>query len=183
MHSQVSNGGIQTSHLACYLGNLEILRILKQYFNASFDEKSDYGLTGLHCAAANTQGIVSIFYLKDQGYDLEAQDKFGATPLHYAVIRLVQINIKAIISLDGNVNAQDNEGESCLHLAITSYIEIDQQINYEAQKEVFKLILQFLSQMENVNRVFTFGGTIQNITFLTLKLIKPKKIFAHFQVC
>ena len=50
-HLKYSLGGIQPSHLACFIGNLQILRILKNKFYVNYSEKTEHGLTGLHCAA------------------------------------------------------------------------------------------------------------------------------------
>ena len=53
--------------MACYLGNLKILKILDEDFNADFKEETPIlGLTGLHCASINENGIVSIHYLAEK---------------------------------------------------------------------------------------------------------------------
>ena len=52
-------------HLACFLGKFDVLEILDIYFNADFNTKTILGLSGLHCAALNERGIVSIHYLKE----------------------------------------------------------------------------------------------------------------------
>ena len=44
-------GGIQAEHLAFFLGNLDVLKILKEKFSSKFDTRTNYGLTPLHCAA------------------------------------------------------------------------------------------------------------------------------------
>ena len=54
-----------------------------------------HGLTGLHCAAQNKEGIVSIYYLKENlaDFDPNVTDKFGATALNYAIISCEENNI------------------------------------------------------------------------------------------
>jgi ankyrin repeat protein len=46
-----SEGGIKAVHLAAFFGNLEILRILSEKFDADFGERTKKGLSPLHCAA------------------------------------------------------------------------------------------------------------------------------------
>jgi len=78
---------INAAHLACYLGDLDILEILDNQFNADFNSITNFGFTCLHCAALNENGIVSIYYLKDKHPNLNPniKDKFGALPIHYAM--------------------------------------------------------------------------------------------------
>jgi len=49
----------------------------------------------LHCAAQRKQGIVSIYFLKENYklFDANCQDGFGATPLHYAIMSIEENNI------------------------------------------------------------------------------------------
>jgi len=45
------------------------------------------GLTGLHCAALNEEGVVSIYFLKhnQKDFDVNVVDAFGSIPLNYAM--------------------------------------------------------------------------------------------------
>lgn len=72
-----------------------MIDILKTKFDMDFEEKTDNGLIGLHCAAQRKEGIVSIYYLKEnmKNFDTNVQDKFGATPLHYAIMSIEESNI------------------------------------------------------------------------------------------
>ena len=60
----VSQIGIKTAHLACFIGDYEILEILKDYYDANFDERTSKGLTCLHCSVQRKEGVVSIYFLK-----------------------------------------------------------------------------------------------------------------------
>ena len=103
----MSLGGIQPSHLACFLGNLDMIKVLKKRFDFNFAEQTDNGLSGLHCAAQRKEGIVSIYYLNDsmENFDANVRDKFGATPLHYAIMSIEESNIQALLSLKADINA------------------------------------------------------------------------------
>ena len=94
-------------------------------FNVDFFEKTDYGLTGLHCAAQRKEGIVSIYYMNSycKKFNANITDKFGATPLHYAIMSIEESNIQALLSLKSDINAQDAKGKSMLHVALLRYID------------------------------------------------------------
>jgi ankyrin repeat protein len=101
-----SEGGLKAVHLAAFFGNLQILRILNDIYDADFGEKSEKGLTPLHCAAQRKEGIVTIYFLKDnfKNFDPNAVDNHGGTPLHYAIMSIEEYNIHALMSLGSNIN-------------------------------------------------------------------------------
>lgn len=90
-----SKGGVQAVHLAAMIGNLDILNILKDKYKADFSSKTLKGLSPLHCASQRLQGIVSIYFLKDNcpDFDPNVADKQGASPLHYAIMSIEENNI------------------------------------------------------------------------------------------
>jgi len=83
------------------------------------------GLTPLHCAAQKLEGIISMYYLKenDPKFNPNIEDNFGATPLHYAIMNIEENNIQTLLSLGGDINYQDHQGNTPLHLTIISYID------------------------------------------------------------
>ena len=133
------------------LGNLEILRILHFKFGADFCQKTDRGLTPLHCASQKYEGIVSIYFLKsiNPNFNPNVIDIYGASPLHYAIMALEENNIQALLSLGADINQRDNSGSSMLHVAIVRYVE-DQE-NFGIYKEVVKELLQFGAQRDVKN--------------------------------
>jgi hypothetical protein len=123
--SSCTEGGIKAVHLAAFFGNLNILRILKDKFDADFGQRTMKGLTPLHCAAQRKEGIVTIYYLKDtyKYFDPNVSDIHGGTPLHYAIMSIEEYNIHALMSLGSDINRKDKKGDSVLHVALARYID------------------------------------------------------------
>ena len=128
-------------HLACMLGNLDILRKLMFKYRADFSLKTGQGVTPLHCASFSFNGIVSIFFMEDchVEFDPNVRDINEATPLHYAVMNIEENNIQGLLSLKSDITALDSEGNSMLHVALSRYIK-DQE-NFNVYKEVIKSML------------------------------------------
>lgn len=120
-----AEGGVSAVHLASFFGNLEVLRILSDKFDADFGEKTERGLTPLHCAAQRKEGIVTIYFLKDtyKYFDPNVVDVYGGTPLHYAIMSIEEYNIHALMSLGSDINKKDKKGDSVLHVALARYVD------------------------------------------------------------
>lgn len=95
---------------------------------------------------------MSIYFLKDtyKYFDPNCVDIHGGTPLHYAIMSIEEYNIHALMSLGSDINRKDKKGDSVLHVALTRYI--DDQENYGLYKEVIKSILQFGAKRELKNK-------------------------------
>jgi len=63
-------------------------------------------MTGLHFAVLCEEGIVSMYYLKenDPHFDPNIQDDYGAAPLHYALMMIEDNNIESLLALGAKVN-------------------------------------------------------------------------------
>ena len=164
--------GFIAVHLACYLGNLRILEILHEKFNADWNQRTSHGLSPLHCAAQRKEGIVSIYYLKHHQPDFDPNivDKFKATPLHYAIMSLEEFNIQIFLSLGSEINLQDDQGNSSLHLALLRYI--DDQDNYQTYKAIIKQLLMLgASRTLTNNKELTANGLLMD---LQAKIVPPQ---------
>lgn len=141
LESTLNKGGIMASHLACMIGNLDVLRILRFKYDVDFDLPTAQGVSPLHCAAISQTGIVSIYFLEDTSFsfNVNIRDLHGASPLHYAIMNIEENNIQALLSLGAEINLQDNYGDSMLHVAIARYI--NDQENFGVYKEVIKEVL------------------------------------------
>ena len=82
----------------------------------------------MHCAAQRYEGVLSIFlFNRCHNIGLLHSDKKGSTALHFATISMHIKNVQALIKLGAEVNAQDSEGNTCLHLCIKKMAD---EINY-----------------------------------------------------
>lgn len=85
-----------------------------------------YGVTPLHCAAAEAQVAVAAFLLRS-GAHIDARDKKGRTPLHVIVERTRFHEyargsrfemLKCLVGGGADVNATDSKGNLPLHYAV-----------------------------------------------------------------
>lgn len=84
-----------------------------------------HGNTPLHCAVKE-QCLYKVYSCIEKGADRAAQNKRGVTPLHIAVLYYkekesdepVSKVILQTVLCEGNLDSQDDEGDTALHLAI-----------------------------------------------------------------
>ena len=82
----------------------------------------------MHCAAQRYEGVISILIFSlIHSISVTETDRKSATALHFATISIQIKNVQALIKLGADVNAQDTDGNTCLHLCI---IIMTETINY-----------------------------------------------------
>jgi ankyrin repeat protein len=82
-------------------------------------------MTAIHCAAQRYEGVLSIFiFSRQHAIDVKAADENGATALHLACVSGLIQNVQTLLKLGANPNAQDMEGNTCLHLCILQMLDI-----------------------------------------------------------
>jgi len=100
----------------------------------------------------------------------------GSTALHFATISMHIKNVQALIKLGADVNAQDNEGNTCLHLCVKKMAE---EINYEdmvaqrggenesdMQSEDFedeRLYEETFEKLKEIGKELLFSGSSRSI--------------------
>lgn len=111
----VGKGGITYLHGACHKGNAINVALLLKYGHADPNVRDDFGQSALHhCCAPSIPGypkgpIAKI--LLDVGAHVNARDKNGQTPLHYAAKtggESVQIYL---LAAGANITILDNDGQ------------------------------------------------------------------------
>ena len=73
----------------------------------------------MHIAAQQDQPL-SLFYLNNQGIDINIRDVKNNTPLHWACYTRSEMAIGYILSMKPDLNAKDIQGFTPLHIAVTS---------------------------------------------------------------
>ena len=68
--------------------------------------------------AAQGDSASSLYFFKELGLELDAPDKRGSTPLHWACFRQSEIALGYLLAWNPDLNKQDVEGMTPLHLAV-----------------------------------------------------------------
>lgn len=79
---------------------------------------NEAGRTPLHFAAQHGHTDVVEVLLKAKGININAvDDGYGDTPLHFAALYVYTPEIRFVLENRANVNTQDKDGNTLLHLA------------------------------------------------------------------
>ena len=114
---------------AIHAGKIEIVNYLSQVADVHVKDEDHGGDTLLHNATfgCGHNGIEVIKILISAGIDVNAKNRDGTTPLHYAAIS-TNIHIAAssqvkvveyLVSVGADVNAKNYKGETPLHVAVS----------------------------------------------------------------
>lgn len=117
---------------ATIVGNVRMMQFLLEN-GADINTKNDasrYKGTVLHSAAEGNFPDAFDFLLVN-GANIEAQDRYGRTPLYYAT----KENIKKLLHKGANIEARDNDGRTILH----HWARSDQDLEY--REEILDMIL------------------------------------------
>ncbi len=119
LNKKGGNQGYVPIHYASYRGNIELI---KKYIQLGADHEimNNEGLNVLHIAAQGNQASSIVYFVEEKKMCLKKKDKVGSTPLHWACYIGAENAIDFIISYDIDINTQDNEGFTALHLAVLS---------------------------------------------------------------
>jgi len=111
--------------LACFSGNLEIIKLLVESGAdpfVTFPTSRNLLWVVLGGGGGPSQ-IECMEYLIDQGVDPNGKDREGRTALHRASMSGYSDALKTLIAKGGNVNVQNREGETPLHYACSSVMK------------------------------------------------------------
>ena len=119
--SAQNKAGETPMHMAAAEGHVKMMQWLKDR-GADVEAVDLYGNTPMHTAARRGHASV-IEYLRQAGVDINVRNKItGSTPLHVAVETVIigikaETSVRVLLRLGAHISAQDNDGQTPLHLA------------------------------------------------------------------
>jgi ankyrin repeat protein len=114
-----SQGGRNPLHGAAYSGNFEVVRILIEYDHADINARDEIRSTPLLWASDGhffKDGSVPRLLL-EHGADINVQNRFGWTPLHFASINGALEVVRVLLEYGADVEAKGNNGKTALQEA------------------------------------------------------------------
>ncbi|XP_038069488.1 E3 ubiquitin-protein ligase MIB1-like [Patiria miniata] len=120
---QMNKKGFNSLHHAALCGNaFAVVGILEALPNMINDVTGD-GFTALHIAAQNGLSVITLLLVKQHGCNKELKTNSGQTALHLAVDNAHKKCIEALVNSGANVNAQNSDGDTSLHLVMKASIK------------------------------------------------------------
>ncbi|XP_050414491.1 E3 ubiquitin-protein ligase MIB2 isoform X2 [Patella vulgata] len=113
-----NNRGFNVLHHAALKGNNVATKRILQKCPQIVDIKKDDGFSSLHLAALNGHKEVAETLYRVGQADIEIRNNRQQTPLLLAVSQGHTALIMLLVSCGGNVNVEDEDGDTCLHLAL-----------------------------------------------------------------
>jgi len=107
-------------HFLSYHGKIEKIMDLVDKYGADFKFRNIYGANVLHIAAQGDQPAPLFYFTKTKGMMIDDADNRGSTALHWACFARSEFALSYILSMQPNLEYQDNQGNTPLHLAIKS---------------------------------------------------------------
>lgn len=110
--------GVAPIHLAAHHGDIKMVKLLCANECDPYAKTED-GLSIIH-SAAEGDAVNIIYYLTTKyQMDIDEKDVRGSTSLHWAVYEGNEIATTYLISWGADINAQDSDGNTPLHLSIS----------------------------------------------------------------
>ena len=100
--------------LACYSGNVEVVRYLVEH-TKDLNDGSKYGTPLMASSVKGYEKIVAL--LIEKGADVNATDPNGTTALHYAIIFNFDNVAMLLVKANANPNLKDNRGKTAIEYA------------------------------------------------------------------
>jgi palmitoyltransferase len=117
--NQKTQQGHTAIHYAAYRGNIEIIKKLIKN-GADLEIANSRGLNVLHMAAQGNQPNSLVYFFKKYSLNIHSVDDLGSTPLHWACYTGSENSVQFLLNWYSEVNAQDREGLTPMHLAVMS---------------------------------------------------------------
>lgn len=112
-----NNDGLTAIHYASFRGNIRIIQYLIDKGGNPFIKDND-GHNVIHIAAQGDKVNVIHYFIKNFNFDVNDRDTKDSSALHWAAYLNKEISLTYLIAWGANVNAQDAERNTPLHLAV-----------------------------------------------------------------
>lgn len=109
--------GLTAIHYSTFRGNIEIIRYLINHGGNPFIKDYD-GHNVIHIAAQGDKVNAIYYFIKNFNFDVNDRDTKESSALHWAAYLNKEISLSYLVAWGANVNAQDLEKNTPLHLAV-----------------------------------------------------------------
>jgi ankyrin repeat protein len=131
--------GLQAIHQVMSLGHLTLITIVLD-MGGDLSSNMHNNLTPMHCAAQTYHGLLSLALMTKQYRICATQrDDMQATPLHFAATYHITKNIEWLISQGADLDAQDIQGHTTLHICIMRVLKEPEY--FDDYKRIIKSLL------------------------------------------
>ena len=104
-------------HYAAFNGDLKLLKDLVAN-GGDLRQTNDTGISALQFAAQGNQAAVITYLLDVHNFDIDEVDAKKNSSLHWATYNSNELALSFLLARKPNVNLQDSEGITPLHLAV-----------------------------------------------------------------
>ncbi|XP_050411426.1 uncharacterized protein LOC126825710 [Patella vulgata] len=109
-------------HLAVYSDNFKVVEYINNFINFDQSKLDSQSRTVLHNACDSHHDNHEIInFLIDRGFDINAKDASGSTPLHLAVARGKKQTVSILISHGAKVDIKDDMDRLPIHIVCSSF--------------------------------------------------------------
>jgi ankyrin repeat protein len=115
--NQQNKDGLTAIHYASFRGNIPIIQYLIDNGGNPYIKDND-GHNVIHIAAQGDKVNVIYYFIKNFNFDVNDRDNKESSALHWSAYLNKEISLTYLIAWGANVNAQDAEQNTPLHLAV-----------------------------------------------------------------
>lgn len=156
---------------ASQTGNVDLVKLLVEKYNANVNVKNKYGRTALMLADYSSYDIMKI--LLSNGADVHVRNSDGSTTLMLVAgcyDNYVEV-VKLLISYGADVNAKDNEGKTVIDYAKSAILGFEEEKQPD-KKEIIKILSENGKKQKEIKTNLNDLVIINNTSFISRYFIK-----------